>query len=90
MELPAGGIAARRAYRLQSNACSVTIAFPSGNHFVTLDVQASQAVRHDCAADLYSGRFIFRSVDAWAEIWRVRGPAKHYSSLSRYRRLEAG
>jgi hypothetical protein len=78
-----------RSYRLQPDGESLSVLFPSGSGFVALQWQGAQQVFHLCGSDHYTGRFFFRSPDDWAEAWRVHGPQKRYSSLSRYRRIAA-
>ncbi|MHC1547771.1 DUF6314 family protein [Phyllobacterium sp. K27] len=78
---------AARIYRLVFADAAVRVLYPSGNEFVTLGYDASQRVSHLCGSDFYQGRFLFESRDRWVEGWRVRGPQKRYSSLSRYVRV---
>ncbi|TIX89873.1 DUF6314 family protein [Rhizobium sp. P44RR-XXIV] len=75
-----------RTYRLDDAADALTIRFPSLAEFIRIDDNASQRVIHHCSPDLYQGRLFFRGPDAWAEMWHVRGPRKHYLSLAHYRR----
>ncbi|KAB0677739.1 DUF6314 family protein [Aureimonas leprariae] len=90
LRMPRGTVAAERAYRLHSADSRLDVLFSDGRPFVTLGARASQAVRHDCGADLYLGRIICRSTNDWAEYWRVAGPAKRYASFCRYRRAAGG
>lgn len=75
---------ASRAYRLERQDGFVLV-FRGGEFFIRLGGAPSQVVHHQCGDDLYLGRFIFRS-DAWVEAWRVKGPRKNYTSVSRYHR----
>ncbi|MEP7452175.1 DUF6314 family protein [Phyllobacterium sp. SB3] len=76
-----------RTYRLGFEDTAVRVLYPSGNEFISLGFGATQHVSHLCGSDLYEGRFFFESEDSWVEVWRVNGPQKRYSSLSRYVRL---
>lgn len=76
-----------RTYRLGSEAERLTVYFPDLSEFIRIGGDASQQVIHQCGPDLYRGRFFFRGPDAWAEMWHVRGPRKHYVSLAHYRRV---
>jgi len=80
-------LAAARDYRLEMSGAAILVLRPDGSPFVSLAPAGRQAVRHACGADLYVGRLLVRSEHVWAETWRVRGPRKHYSSLSLYRRI---
>jgi hypothetical protein len=73
-----------RTYRLVFEDAAVRVLYPSGSEFVSLGYDPSQHVSHLCGSDFYQGHFLFRSSDAWVETWRVHGPQKRYSSLSRY------
>lgn len=80
-------LSASRSYRLERLGDAVAVLRADGSAFISLGEQPSQAVRHDCGADAYLGRFLFRGPDEWAEAWRVKGPRKNYASLSRFSRL---
>ena len=82
-----GTMEARRFYRLAMDAAGIDILFADGSPFVRLGLSASQRVHHQCGSDLYQGRFLFRSRDCFAESWRVSGPRKRYTSLTRYARI---
>ncbi|MEF0939656.1 DUF6314 family protein [Rhizobium sp. BR 362] len=75
-----------RTYRLYSESEHVTVYFPDLSEFICIGKDASQRLVHQCGPDLYRGRLFFRSPDAWAEMWHVQGPRKHYVSLAHYRR----
>ncbi|KAA1178120.1 hypothetical protein FP026_23265 [Rhizobium tropici] len=76
-----------RTYRLEEAEHDLVVRFPNLSEFIRIDEGASQRVTHHCGPDLYRGRLFFRSLDAWAEMWHVRGPRKHYLSLAHYRRI---
>ncbi|AYG65478.1 MULTISPECIES: DUF6314 family protein [unclassified Rhizobium] len=76
-----------RTYRLDDADDDVVVRFPNLSEFIRIGEGASQRVTHHCGPDLYRGRLFFRTSDAWAEMWHVRGPRKHYLSLAHYRRI---
>lgn len=78
---------ASRSYRLERRGDMIAVLRADGSAFISLDGRASQSVRHDCGADLYVGRLLFRGPHQWTEAWRVKGPRKNYASLSRFSRL---
>jgi hypothetical protein len=90
MQIGAHSMPASRAYRLELREHSIGILRADGSDFIELERKATQIVHHRCGADVYAGRFWFRGPDEWAEAWRVKGPRKNYSSLSRFCRLDAG
>jgi hypothetical protein len=90
MQIGAHAMPASRTYRLELREHSIAILPADGSDFIELEPKATQIVHHRCGADVYAGRFWFRSPDEWAEAWRVKGPRKNYASLSRFRRLDAG
>ncbi|MDE1996645.1 MAG: hypothetical protein KGI75_29370 [Rhizobiaceae bacterium] len=83
-----GSLALRssRTYRLRREGDEVAVDFPDFREFVRVGYAASQRLEHRCGADDYTGRLFFRSLNAWAEIWHVRGPRKPYLSLAHYQR----
>ncbi|MFT4182810.1 MAG: DUF6314 family protein [Rhizobium sp.] len=76
-----------RTYQLDDADDDLVVRFPNLSEFIRIGEGASQSVTHHCGPDLYRGRLFFRAPDAWAEMWRVRGPRKHYLSLAHYRRI---
>lgn len=84
--MSAGGnvFQAVRAYGLVFEEDAVQVLYPGGGEFIRLGYGASQRVSHLCGNDFYAGRFLFKNRDSWAEVWRVNGPQKRYSSLSWY------
>ena len=76
-----------RTYRLDDAHDDLVVRFPNLSEFIRLGERASQRVIHLCGPDLYRGRFFFRTSDAWAEMWHVRGPRKNYLSLAHYCRV---
>ncbi|PST20829.1 hypothetical protein C7U61_05845 [Rhizobium sp. JAB6] len=76
-----------RTYRLDEADDDLVVRFANFSEFIRIGDGASQRVIHLCGSDLYRGRLFFRSLDAWAEMWHVRGPRKNYLSLAHYRRF---
>jgi len=76
-----------RIYRLDDAGGDLIVRFPDLSEFIRIGAGASQRVAHHCGPDLYRGRLFFRTSDAWAEMWHVRGPRKNYLSLAHYRRI---
>lgn len=87
LQIDAAALEASRTYDLIMDDCGVIVCFSSGREFVRLSVATRQLVHHYCGEDIYRGRFLFRNADSWAEFWRVSGPRKRYSSLTRYQRV---
>ncbi|MBB4568408.1 DUF6314 family protein [Rhizobium leucaenae] len=81
-----GTLRSSRIYRLHSAPEHVSVYFPDLTEFIRIGKDASQRLAHQCGSDLYRGRLFFRNPDAWAEMWHVQGPRKHYVSLAHYRR----
>lgn len=86
---PRGRMETKRLYRLSMDKEGVDVRFAGGADFVRLNLASDQRVVHFCGADLYEGRFLFRSLDRFIEFWRVAGPRKRYASLTRYERISA-
>ena len=82
-----GALRSSRTYVLSSKAEHVAVYFPDLREFIRIGNGASQRLVHQCGPDLYHGRLFFRGPDAWAEMWHVQGPRKHYISLAHYRRV---
>lgn len=76
-----------REYRLEPSHGLVRVFFPDGRLFVDVRAVVSQTLMHQCGDDLYRGRVIFIDHDRWIEQWRVLGPNKRYSSLTRFERV---
>jgi hypothetical protein len=87
MQIAGRAFQATRAYRLAMSGSTLVVSYPDATEFFGIDLTEARFVHHSCGADLYAGRLFARSEDAWAEAWRVKGPRKHYSSLSLYQRL---
>jgi hypothetical protein len=87
LTLGASRLHATRSYRLSATPQGIMVSFPDGSEFIALTRAASQKVLHVCGADTYVGRFFFVDSTTWVEAWRVTGPRKHYTSLTRYTAL---
>ena len=56
-------------------------------HDISLDGSSEPCLsKHPCGPDVYSGRLIFESVDAFRFDWRVTGPRKQGWITNRFRR----
>ena len=79
--------AAARRYIWTETEGGVAVAFADGRpfHVLPLGTRAAE-VRHDCAPDLYLGRYDFARWPDWTLEWRVTGPRKDYVSLTRFSR----
>lgn len=78
-------IAAGRRYLLHRDRTGAALIHKhDGSFFAALGRDPVQVVSHLCGDDTYRGRFLFLDADRWVEIWRMRGPRKHYRSVSRY------
>jgi hypothetical protein len=67
----------------------VDVRTADGSSFVTLTTAPWQVVGHVCGLDTYAGLFVFRDLDLWIEVWRVRGPRKNYRSFTRHERASS-
>lgn len=79
---------ARRAYRYEMTEAGFRVLFPDGRFFheATLD-DGTALVSHDCAPDLYRGRYRIESGDRWRLSWRITGPRKDLVISSVFSRL---
>lgn len=68
---------AQRAYRYEMTATGFRVLFPDGRFFHVARLEGGRAeVAHDCAPDLYRGRYRIESPDRWWLSWRITGPRK--------------
>jgi hypothetical protein len=69
---------ARREYRFViENDYRFSVFFADGRFFHRADIASGVAlVAHDCAPDLYRGRYRFPHPDRWCLSWRITGPRK--------------
>ncbi|WP_374374252.1 DUF6314 family protein [Dongia sp.] len=64
------------------------VRYADGRFFHRLDLSSGIAdVAHQCAADLYRGRYRVLGADRWALSWQVTGPRKDYLMSTRYERV---
>ena len=72
------------------------IQFRDGRLFHVLDLSAGTGsmtggirrvtASHDCAPDRYEGRYRLLTANSWSLAWRIEGPRKAMTIVSRYRR----
>jgi hypothetical protein len=68
---------AQRAYRYEVTKAGFRVLFPDGRFFHEARLEGGRAeVAHDCAPDLYCGRYRFETLDRWFLSWRITGPRK--------------
>jgi hypothetical protein len=68
---------AQRAYRYETTETGFRVLFPDGRFFHEAHLADGRAeVAHDCAPDLYRGRYRFETPDRWWLSWRITGPRK--------------
>ena len=58
-------------------------------HFHSITFPAAMFSEHPCGPDVYRGRIVFESQDAFRLEWRVSGPRKLGVIISRFRRKAA-
>jgi hypothetical protein len=67
---------------------SVLLRFADGRRYVPLDLRAGAwNAAHDCGADRYEIETVARAASVVEERWRVRGPAKDYTAVTRLTRV---
>lgn len=77
-------MAATRRYLWRAD---MSVWFDDGRLFHTIP-PAGGATAHWCDPDQYDGGYDFADWPRFAVTWRVRGPAKDYTMVSRYERLD--
>ena len=78
--------ASRRYLWRTGGAGGIDVLFDDGRFFHGFDPAApAPSAGHDCAPDTYRVRYDFTAWPHWQAEWRVTGPRKDYSMLSRYR-----
>jgi Family of unknown function (DUF6314) len=81
------GEAIRRYVFRFTGVGTALVSFEDGRPFHHLELRNGLAcVRHDCAPDLYEGRYRLLGPDHWLLSWRITGPRKRQLITSRYRR----
>lgn len=79
---------ARQSYRYQETSTGLRVFFADGRFFHDLRPEGGCAlVSHDCAPDLYRGRYRFESADRWWLSWRITGPRKDLVIASLFLRI---
>ena len=67
-------------------ARTVEARIEAARFFHEISLEGSEPFLHPCGPDVYSGRLIFESVDAFRFDWRVTGPRKQGWVTNRFRR----
>ena len=67
-------------------ARTVEARIEAARFFHDISLEGSEPFLHPCGPDVYSGRLIFESVDAFRFDWRVTGPRKQGVITNRFRR----
>ncbi|GAB0116420.1 hypothetical protein Acid7E03_04920 [Acidisoma sp. 7E03] len=79
---------ARQSYRYQETPTGYRVFFADGRFFHDLRPEHGRAhVSHDCAPDLYRGRYRVETADRWWLSWRITGPRKDLVIASLFLRL---
>lgn len=80
-------LTANRRYQWHFRPEVVDVRFEDGSAFHSF-VPTGQAkgTEHPCGDDHYTVQYDFRSWPDWQATWRVTGPRKDYTSISRYTR----
>ncbi len=75
------------AFPAPHRAHRAEVRFADGRPFHALDLSNGHwSAGHDCAEDLYRGRFRAEGADRWSVLWTVTGPRKDQSLESRFTR----
>ena len=78
--------ATRRYLWRAGGAGAIDVLFEDGRFFHSFDPDApTPAAPHDCPPDTYRVRYDFTGWPEWQAEWRVTGPDKDYTMLSRFR-----
>ena len=78
--------ATRRYLWRDGGAGTIDVLFADGRFFHSFDADdAAPAATHDCAPDSYRVRYDFSAWPRWQAEWRVTGPRKDYTMVSRFR-----
>ena len=67
-------------------ARTVEARIEAARFFHDISLEGSEPFLHPCGPDVYSGRLIFESADAFRFDWRVTGPRKQGVITNRFRR----
>lgn len=81
---------ASRRYRWTEAAGRILVAFDDGRPFHDFSCDAPRpAASHDCPPDRYTVAYDFAAWPAWSATWRVTGPRKDYTLITRFARLDS-
>ncbi len=76
-----------RRYVFQPDGPAADVLFEDGRFFHHVNLVAgADRVRHDCAPDLYDGRYRILGPNVWMVTWRITGPRKRQVIASRFDR----
>lgn len=82
---------AGRSYLWRVVPGGIAVAFEDGRPFHVIDIaQARPEACHQCGADHYAVRYDLAGWPRWSSRWRVEGPRKAYTMVSRYAPLAGG
>ena len=85
------GDAAQRYLFLIDRQAAAEVCFADGRPFHRLDLSTGKAdVVHVCSADRYRGRYRVLKEDCWSVLWRITGPRKDLSLVTRFSRTILG
>ncbi|GIT90419.1 hypothetical protein JANAI62_00990 [Jannaschia pagri] len=90
MQQGGAGFEARRETLWQVRGDGVEVRFGDGRPFHWIGPGARATCQHDCPPDDYQLAYDFGQWPRWSMRWRVRGPRKDYTALTRYGRAGAG
>lgn len=75
------------SYGLQFQENGITVTFPDGQLFYTLDTITENApIEHLCGDDVYRGQWIYTNANSFTLIWHVIGPKKNYTMTTHYQK----
>lgn len=79
---------ANRRYRYERMETGFAVFFADGRFFHAVRPDGRRAfASHDCAPDLYRGRYRCESADRWWLSWRITGPRKDLVISSLFLRI---
>ncbi len=81
----AAPLTATRDYLWRWQAGRIHVDYPDGRPFHNFD-PAAPGAHHLCAPDAYSVTYDFNDWPRWLARWRVTGPHKDYTMVTRYKR----
>lgn len=78
--------ASRSCFWRADGPSRVAVSFPDGRPFHAFDLATGAEAVHLCGEDSYRVAYDFGAWPAWQATWRVTGPRKDYTMVSRYTR----